>query len=89
MVLVSFCSGFVATYANFISSAEIQMHWGHTYLLLSMVPLVLGLARYLEIVTDVKLYKTQDSTETIVNDKLLIVIGIVFVGILYVSKIFV
>jgi 4-hydroxybenzoate polyprenyltransferase len=86
--LVAFISAFIATYANFIASPEIEKTWGGSLLLFTIIPLIMGLARYLEIVTHVKSFKVKDSTESLINDPTLIIIGLIYVTNLFFARIF-
>ena len=86
--LVVYAALFLATYASFISQQSVQEYWGQHALLTSTLPIGIGIARYLEIVTHPSKYETEDSTETMLRDKTLMFLGFTFITILYLGKIF-
>jgi decaprenyl-phosphate phosphoribosyltransferase len=80
--LVSLGALFSSSYVGFTMSQENQVLWGFESLLISTIPLGLGILRYLEIVTHPDMYKSSDATESIRKDKLIILLAIIFSGIL-------
>jgi hypothetical protein len=85
--LVIFCAMFGAAYAGFISASETQVIWGRTYLLLSTIPIALGLVRYLEIVTHPEIFMQQDATEGVVRDFLTLLIGLSYICLMLIGRV--
>jgi 4-hydroxybenzoate polyprenyltransferase len=86
LTLVTFCASFTSTYASFISNSQIQSQWGNSFLLLTPIPLVLGLVRYLEIVTHPKKFLESDATETVIKDVPSILFVSLFIILMFASK---
>jgi decaprenyl-phosphate phosphoribosyltransferase len=84
--LVSFGSLFTATYVGFTMSENNQAFWGLGPLLLSTIPLGLGILRYLEIVTHPDLFIESDATESFIGDKMIICLALIFCSILAFGK---
>ncbi len=86
LALILFTSFFAASYAGFISSPTVQDNWGQDYLLLTTIPISLGVFRYLEIVMHPENYLTHESSERIIQDRLMLSCGLMFLVLLEVGK---
>ena len=85
--LIIFCAMFGAAYAGFISAGETQAIWGKTYLLVSTIPVALGLVRYLEIVTHPETFLDEDATESVLKDYATIVIALCYICIMILGRV--
>jgi 4-hydroxybenzoate polyprenyltransferase len=86
--LVLLGSLFTASYVGFIQGTDQIATWGKGPLLVSTIPLGLGLLRYLEIVTHPEHFKTMDATEGAVRDSFLRLIVVVYLFTLSFNKLF-
>jgi predicted ABC-type exoprotein transport system permease subunit len=82
LALVSLGALFSSSYIGFVMNQENQLQWGFEPLLISTVPIGLGILRYLEIVTHPDMYKDSDATESMLKDKFLIFLVLLFSGVL-------
>jgi 4-hydroxybenzoate polyprenyltransferase len=85
--LVSLGSLFTATYVGFALNSSSQLLWGANELLLSTIPVGLGILRYLEIVTHPEKYLDSDVTNNFLKDLTLGILGLIFVIILMFGRI--
>jgi len=82
LALVSLGALFSSSYIGFVMNQENQLQWGFEPLLISTVPIGLGILRYLEIVTHPDMYEDSDATESMLKDKFLIFLVLLFSGVL-------
>lgn len=87
LAAVIFASVFMASYAGFITSPETQAIWGMNALLLSTIPVALGMVRFIEVATNFKEYPATDATDIIVRDIPMLVLVSIFVLILVVGRV--
>jgi decaprenyl-phosphate phosphoribosyltransferase len=87
LAAVIFASVFMASFAGFITSPETQAIWGANALLLSTIPIALGMVRFIEIATNFKEYPSTDATDIVVRDIPMLVLVSMFVLILLVGRI--
>ena len=85
--LVSLGSLFTATYVGFALNSSSQLLWGANELLLSTIPVGLGILRDLEIVTHPEKYLDSDVTNNFLKDLTLGILGLIFVIILMFGRI--
>ena len=85
--LVVHASIFVATYSAFVAQDSVQQTWTQPALLLSTLPIGLGIARYLEIVTHPGNYKFIDSTESMLTDLRLYFLGFLYFTVMFIGRI--
>jgi len=86
LAAVIFASVFMASFAGFITSPETQAIWGANALLLSTIPMALGMVRFIEIATDFIEYAETDATDIVVRDSLMLILVLMFVGILLIGR---
>lgn len=86
LAAVIFASVFMASFAGFITSPETQVIWGANALLLSTIPMALGMVRFIEIATDFTEYPETDATDIVVRDLPMLVLVVMFVFILLVGR---
>jgi len=86
LAAVVFASVFMASFAGFITSPETQALWGANALLLSTIPLALGMVRFIEIATNFKEYPSTDATDIVVRDIPMLVLVSLFVLILVIGR---
>jgi len=79
---VLFAAMFSAAYASFITSEEVVAVWGRTTLLFSTIPLSLGMVRFIEIGTHSERIMTEDATDAVVRDPLMLLTVVLYIGIL-------
>ena len=79
-------SFFAATYSGFITDQSVIRVWGDDALLLSTLPLCVGLIRFVEIVMHPDKYKVRDATESMVGDKFLGFVCLVYVAIMLIGR---
>lgn len=63
-----FAAFFSASYAGFVSSPTTQSVWGSSTLLLSSIPVALGIVRFIELGTDRHRIYEEDATESVIRD---------------------
>ena len=78
LATIVFVAFFASTYSNFISSPEAQDVWGNTALLLSTIPIMLSVARFIEIGTNSKRIKKSDVTDLLYKDIPLILLSAIY-----------
>jgi 4-hydroxybenzoate polyprenyltransferase len=83
---VIFASVFMASFAGFITSPETQSIWGANALLLSTIPLAIGMVRFIEIATDFSEHKQTDVTDIVVRDVPMLTLVCVFVITLFIGR---
>lgn len=86
LAAVIFVSVFMASFAGFITSPETQVIWGANALLLSTIPMALGMVRFIEIATDFTVYPETDATDIVVRDIPMLVLVVMFVSILLIGR---
>jgi len=64
----TFAAFFAASYAGFVSSPLTQKVWGSSTLLISSIPVALGVVRFIELGTDKKKINTEDVTDIVAHD---------------------
>lgn len=84
--LVSLGSLFTTTYVGFVLNSASQHLWGANELLLSTIPVGLGILRYLEIVTHPEKFINSDVTNNFFKDRTLGFLGVVFTAILLIGR---
>jgi 4-hydroxybenzoate polyprenyltransferase len=85
--MVIFAAFFAATYSGFISDPEVVAVWGKEALIISTLPLGLGLVRFVELVNHPEKYLETDATESMTKDYLLLFLVAVFAAVLFVGRI--
>ena len=84
--MVIFAAFFAATYSGFISDPEVVAMWGKEALIISTLPLGLGLVRFLELVNNPEKFLETDATESMTKDYLLLFLISVFAAILFLGR---
>lgn len=87
LALIIFSATFGASYSGFISDEQIQALWGKPFVLLSIIPVVLGLTRYLEIVTHPNQYREYDATESVIRDWPTIIIAVIYIFLMAIGRV--
>jgi 4-hydroxybenzoate polyprenyltransferase len=85
--MVIFAAFFAATYSGFITDPEVVAVWGKEALIVSTLPLGLGLVRFVELVNHPEKYLESDATESMTKDYLLLFFVVFFAAILFVGRI--
>jgi len=85
--MVIFAAFFAATYSGFITDPEVVAVWGKEALIISTLPLGLGLVRFVELVNHPEKFLESDATESMTKDYLLLFLVAVFAAILFVGRI--
>ena len=85
--MVIFAAFFAATYSGFIADPEVVNVWGKEALIISTLPLGLGLVRFVELVNHSEKYLESDATESMTKDFLLLFLVAVFSIILFLGRI--
>jgi 4-hydroxybenzoate polyprenyltransferase len=85
--MVIFAAFFAATYSGFITDPGVVAVWGKEALIISTLPLGLGLVRFVELVNHPGKYLETDATESMTKDYLLLFLVAVFAAILFVGRI--
>ena len=75
---IVFAAFFSASYVGFISTPVTQKIWGTNYLLLSTVPMAIGVVRFLEIATHPKNLNSRDVNDSVFKDWLLVSLVILY-----------
>jgi hypothetical protein len=65
---ITFAAFFSSSYAGFVSSPATQEVWGSTTLLISSVPVALGIVRFIQLGTDKGKINSGDVTEDVARD---------------------
>ena len=84
---ITFAAFFSASYVGFVSSPTTQGVWGSTTLLISSIPVALGIVRFIELGTDKKRISSGDATEAVVKDFPSLVLSLIYVSIMFVGNI--
>jgi decaprenyl-phosphate phosphoribosyltransferase len=85
--MVIFAAFFAATYSGFIADPEVVAVWGKEALIVSALPLGLGLVRFVELVNHPEKCLESDATESMTKDYQLLFLVAVFATILFVGRI--
>lgn len=85
--MVIFAAFFAATYSGFITDPEVVAVWGKEALIISTLPLGLGLVRFVELVNHSEKYLETDATESMTRDYFLLFLVAVFAVILFLGRI--
>ena len=85
--MVIFAAFFAATYSGFITDPAVVAVWGKQALIISTLPLGLGLVRFVELVNHPEKYLETDATESMTKDYLLLLLVAVFAVILFLGRI--
>ena len=84
--MVTFGAFFAATYSGFISDPEVVAVWGKEALIFSVLPLGIGLVRFVELVIHTEKYLDTDVTEGMTKDLLLLSLVLIFSLILFMGR---
>lgn len=84
--MVTFGAFFAATYSGFISDPEVVAVWGKEALIFSVIPLGIGLVRFVELVINTEKYLDTDVTEGMTKDLFLLSLVLVFSLILFMGR---
>lgn len=82
----TFAAFFSASYAGFVSFAATQAVWGTSSLLLSSIPVALGVVRFIELGTDRQKIDSGDATEMIVRDLPILMLGAIYVLVMFFGR---
>ena len=85
--MVTFGAFFAATYSGFISDPEVVTVWGKEALIFSVLPLGIGLVRFVELVIHSEKYLNVDVTESMTKDFFLLSLVLLFSFILFMGRI--
>jgi decaprenyl-phosphate phosphoribosyltransferase len=85
-VMVTLGSLVAATYTGFTADQSVIDHWGKQALIFSILPLGLGLIRYVELVMHPSDYELIDSTEKMTKDIFLLGTVAIFLTVLFVGR---
>ena len=86
LAAVVFASVFMASFAGFITSPETQLIWGANALLLSTIPIALGMVRFMEIATNATAYSDTDATDIVIRDIPMLILVASFVLVLLIGR---
>lgn len=84
---ITFAAFFSASYAGFISSPLTQKVWGSTTLLVSSIPVALGMVRFIELGTNKERINAGDATEEVAKDPPILVLGLIYGLIMLIGQI--
>jgi 4-hydroxybenzoate polyprenyltransferase len=84
--MVTFAAFFAATYSGFISAPEVVAVWGKEALIASVLPLGIGLVRFVELVIHSEKYHDEDATESMTKDVFLLILVFLFASILFIGR---
>jgi 4-hydroxybenzoate polyprenyltransferase len=84
--MVTFAAFFAATYSGFISDPEVVAVWGKEALIASVLPLGIGLVRFVELVIHSEKYQDEDATESMTKDVFLLILVFLFASILFIGR---
>jgi len=87
LTMVTFAALFAATYSGFITDPQVVAIWGKEALIVSALPLGIGLVRFVELVTHPQKYKDADVTEGMTKDLLLLSLVLCFALVLFLGRI--
>jgi 4-hydroxybenzoate polyprenyltransferase len=85
--MVTFAAFFAATYSGFITDPQVVSVWGEEALIISTLPLGIGLVRFVELVTHPKKYQDTDATESMTKDLFLLLLVFCFAAVLFFGRI--
>lgn len=77
LVLILYGALFMTTYLSFITKPEISAKWTETFLIISTIPVGLGMVRFLELTMNSKYFSKEDVTESMLKDKILITLFVI------------
>jgi 4-hydroxybenzoate polyprenyltransferase len=80
--MVTFAAFFAATYAGFITDPEVVKIWGKEALIISILPIGIGLVRFVELVIHPEKFPISDVTESMTKDPFLLMLVFAFAFIL-------
>jgi decaprenyl-phosphate phosphoribosyltransferase len=83
----TFASFFSASYAGFVSSSVTQELWGSTTLLVSSIPVALGVVRFIQLGTDKQKINSGDVTEGVAKDAPILALCFAYAMIMLLGKI--
>lgn len=83
---VIFAGVFAASYAGFVTSPDTQAIWGGNALLLSTLPIAIGMVRFIEIAVISDLNCQSDATDIVVKDIPMLSLVLLYLGILFVGR---
>lgn len=84
---ITFAAFFSASYAGFISSPVTQQVWGSTSLLVSSIPVALGIVRFIELGTNKNKISAGDATEAVAKDLPILILCFIYTLIMVSGKI--
>jgi decaprenyl-phosphate phosphoribosyltransferase len=87
LTMITFAALFAATYSGFLNDPQVVAIWGKEALIISALPLGIGLVRFVELVTHPQKYKDADVTESMIKDLLLLLLVLCFVLVLFLGRI--
>ena len=85
--MVTFAAFFAATYAGFITDPEVVKIWGKEALIISILPIGIGLVRFVELVTYPEKFSISAVTENMTKDPFLLLLVFAFAFILLLGRI--
>lgn len=83
----TFAAFFSASYAGFVSSPATQQVWGSSTLLISSIPVALGIVRFIELGTNKERIYEEDATEVVAKDLPILILCLLYVFIMFLGKI--
>ncbi len=84
---ITFAAFFSASYAGFVSSPVTQQVWGSTALLVSSIPVALGIVRFIELGTNKNKISAGDATETVAKDLPILLLCFIYALVMMLGKI--
>jgi 4-hydroxybenzoate polyprenyltransferase len=84
---ITFAAFFSASYAGFVSSPTTQQVWGSTALLISSIPVALGMVRFIELGTNKENINSGDATDAVAKDLPILILCSVYALIMFIGKI--
>jgi hypothetical protein len=85
--MVTFGALFASTYSGFLTDPQVVAVWGKEALIVSVLPLGIGLVRFVELVTHPQKYKDADVTEGMTKDLFLLSLVLCFALVLFVGRV--
>jgi hypothetical protein len=87
LAATTFAAFFSASYAGFVSSTATQEIWGSTTLLVSSIPVALGVVRFIQLGTDKRKIHSGDVTEDVSRDIPTLALCFTYASIMLLGKI--
>ncbi len=84
---ITFAAFFSASYAGFVSSPVTQQVWGSTALLVSSIPVALGIVRFIELGTNKNKISAGDATEAVAKDLPILFLCFIYALVMMLGKI--